>query len=226
MIAASASAVRVDLAVQVGEVDVAVGVAGDHDHPHAGHHRAGRVGAVRAGRDQADVAAGVAVGAVVGADGQQAGQLALRAGVGLHADRVVAGDLGQPRLQLRRSARRSPAACSAGANGCMSANSGQVTGSISVVALSFIVHEPSGIMPAVQRVVLVGQAAQVAQHRGLGAVRVEDRVGQELAGAAQPGRARPIGVAAGRSSGSRHDAERRPDRRAGARRWSSRRRRR
>ena len=28
----------------------------------------------------------------------------------------------------------------------MSANSGQVTGSISVVALSFIVHEPSGII--------------------------------------------------------------------------------
>ena len=28
----------------------------------------------------------------------------------------------------------------------MSANSGQVMGSISVVALSFIVHEPSGII--------------------------------------------------------------------------------
>ena len=35
----------------------------------------------------------------------------------------------------------------AGANGCRSANSGQVTATISVVALSFIVHEPSGIMP-------------------------------------------------------------------------------
>ena len=34
-----------------------------------------------------------------------------------------------------------------GANGCRSANSGQVIASISVVALSFIVHEPSGIMP-------------------------------------------------------------------------------
>ena len=29
----------------------------------------------------------------------------------------------------------------------VSSNSGQVTGSISVVELSFIVHEPSGIMP-------------------------------------------------------------------------------
>ena len=42
---------------------------------------------------------------------------------------------------------RIPWVCSTGANGCRSANSGQVIGSISVVALSFIVHEPSGIMP-------------------------------------------------------------------------------
>ena len=40
-----------------------------------------------------------------------------------------------------------PSVCSAGANGCRLANSGQVIASISVVALSFIVHEPSGIMP-------------------------------------------------------------------------------
>jgi hypothetical protein len=41
---------------------------------------------------------------------------------------------------------RYPAASSTGANGWMPANSGQVTASISVVALSFIVHEPSGII--------------------------------------------------------------------------------
>ena len=39
-----------------------------------------------------------------------------------------------------------PRAWSAGANGWMPANSGQVIGSISVVALSFIVQEPSGII--------------------------------------------------------------------------------
>ena len=33
-----------------------------------------------------------------------------------------------------------------GANGCSPANSGQVTASISVVAFSFIVQEPSGII--------------------------------------------------------------------------------
>ena len=42
---------------------------------------------------------------------------------------------------------RYPCAWPAGANGCTSANPGQVTGSISAAALSFIVHEPSGIMP-------------------------------------------------------------------------------
>ena len=34
-----------------------------------------------------------------------------------------------------------------GANGCRLANSGHVIATISVVALSFIVQEPSGIIP-------------------------------------------------------------------------------
>ena len=37
--------------------------------------------------------AGLAAGGVVAADGEQAGQLALRAGVGLERHAVVAGDL-------------------------------------------------------------------------------------------------------------------------------------
>ena len=89
----------------------------------------------------------VTVGPVVRPDGEQAGELALGTGVGLHAHRVVPGHLGQPALELRRPAPCTRPSASAGANGCMLANSGQVTGSISVVALSFIVHDPSGIMP-------------------------------------------------------------------------------
>ena len=61
-----------------------------------------------------------------------------------------------------------------GANGCRLANSGQVIATISVVALSFIVQEPSGIMPAVEREVAVGQPAQVAQHRRLAVVACEN----------------------------------------------------
>ncbi len=45
-----------------------------------------------------------------------------------------------------RMSRSYPAVCAAGAKGCRFANSGHEIGSISLVALSFIVHEPSGIM--------------------------------------------------------------------------------
>ena len=46
---------------------------------------------------------------------------------------------------------------------------------------------------AVERVVAVGELAQVAQHRGLGAVLVEDRVGQVVVGAQQRGRKPVLG---------------------------------
>src|SRR5690606_24641100 len=72
-----------DLGPQVVEVDVAVLPAADHDHPHTDHRRGRGVGAVRTGRDQADVAVDIAPRAVVAADGQQAGVLPLRSGVGL-----------------------------------------------------------------------------------------------------------------------------------------------
>ena len=42
-----------------------------------------------------------------------------------------------------------PRVWSAGANGCSRPNSGQVTGNISAVAFSFIVHDPSGIIECV-----------------------------------------------------------------------------
>ena len=87
--------VQLDLGVQVRVVDRAVRGGGDDDDLHAGEHGGGRVGAVRGGRDQADVALGVAAGEVVAADGQQAGELALGSGVRLDGDLVVAGDLGQ-----------------------------------------------------------------------------------------------------------------------------------
>ena len=85
---------------QVVQVDRAVVTRSDDHDPHARHHRGGGVGAVRRARDQAHVTCGVAVGAVVAADGQQARELTLRAGVGLDGDPVVAGDLGQPLLEL------------------------------------------------------------------------------------------------------------------------------
>ncbi|SKV27273.1 Uncharacterised protein [Mycobacteroides abscessus subsp. abscessus] len=53
-----------------------------------------------------------------------------------------------PASQPSRSAIRvrSPRESPAGANGCSAANCGQVMGSISAAAFSFMVHDPSGIM--------------------------------------------------------------------------------
>ena len=61
----------------------------------------------------------------------------------------------------------------------MSANPGRPTGSISVVALSFMVHEPSGIIPRSRAKSRSDNSPQVAQHRRLGVVLGEDRVSQD-----------------------------------------------
>ena len=79
-------------------------------------------------------------------------------------------------------------------------NSGQVTGIISVVALSFIVHEPSGIIEWVSDRSRALQPPDVAQHLRLGVVAVEDRMGQEVAGRGQCGASR--GPAAARPAPS------------------------
>jgi hypothetical protein len=63
--------------LQVLQVHVAVVVALDHDDLHAGHRRAGRVGAVGRRGDEADVALRVAARFMVGLDGQQPRVLAL-----------------------------------------------------------------------------------------------------------------------------------------------------
>ena len=92
---------------------------------------------------------GVAARVVVGADHQQAGVLALGARVGLQRDRREPGDLGQLVLQLAEQQLVARRPGRAGANGCSRLNSRQLTGIISVVALSFMVQEPSGIIAAV-----------------------------------------------------------------------------
>ena len=92
--------VLLGLGLEVGEVDIAVRVAADDHHAHAGHDRAGGVGAVGGGGDQADVAGLVVAAVVPGADGEQAGIFALAAGVGLERDGVEAGDLLEPGLEV------------------------------------------------------------------------------------------------------------------------------
>ena len=155
------------------------GRAGDDDDAHAGHDGAGRIGAVRRRRNQHDVALRVAAVAVIGANHHQAGELALRAGVRLQRHGGEAGDLARAPLRARGRSADSPAACSTGANGCSCENSGQVIGSISDAAFSFIVQEPSGIIDVSRPMSLRSSAADVAHHLGLGVVRVEHRMRQE-----------------------------------------------
>ena len=172
-------AVLLAQAAQVVEVDRAVVEGLHHDDLHPGHHRGRRVGAVGRRRDQADTALAVAVGLVEGADRHQAGQLALRAGVGLDRDPVVAGGGGQPGLQLvdqgavalRVLGRRERV-------------------QVGEAGQAHRLHLGGGVElhraraerdhPAVERVVARRELAQVAQHRGLGAVGVEHLVGHEL----------------------------------------------
>jgi hypothetical protein len=87
----------------------------------------------------------VAAGGVVAADRHQAGVFALGAGVGLHADGVEAGDRAQLGGEAFDHLEVAGGLVGRG-EGWMSANSGQVTGIISLVALSFMVQEPSEII--------------------------------------------------------------------------------
>ena len=88
---------------------------------------------------------GLAVGAW-SRGSREAGELALAAGVRLQRDGVVAGDLGEPGLELLDQPERPDDVCLRRER-VRFANAGQVMACISVAALSFIVHDPSGIMP-------------------------------------------------------------------------------
>ncbi len=80
------------LGFQVGKVDVAVFIAIDNDDLQTAHLRRGRIGAVRRFRNQANVASAFALAGVIARNGHDAGVLALRAGVRLHANGVEAGN--------------------------------------------------------------------------------------------------------------------------------------
>ena len=184
-------AVRARLGLEVGHVDVAVGVAGDDDDAHAGHLRRRRIGAVRGGRNQADVAMPFAAARVIRLDHEQPRVLALRAGIGLQRHRGVAGGRAQHPLEI-----------------------GDDLG----VALGLVGRrermELAELRPrhrdhlgrrvelhraraqrdhrAIERDVAVGEPAQIAQHLRFGVIAVERRVREERRRAlAGPAAARP-----------------------------------
>ena len=160
------------LGAQIRQIDVAVAVAADDHDLQPGHRGAGGIGAVRRGRDQADVAMLLAAGFVPGADHQQPGIFALGAGVRLQRDLGEAGGGAQPGFQA--------------------ADQGQVAGrlirrgermDVGEARQGDRYHLGRGIQlhragtqrdhAAVQRDVLVFQALQVAQHLVFGVMLVE-----------------------------------------------------
>ena len=162
-------------------------------------------------RDQADVALGVAARAVVAADREQPGVLALRARVRLQRDRVVARDRDTASARGRRSATGSRRPGRAARTGAWLANSGQVIGLHLGRRVQLHRARAERDHRAVERHVAAGEAAQVAQHLGLRAVLVEHRMRQEVA---RPRAARPGSRRATSSSSSsivRAHAEGRPD---------------
>ena len=93
-------AVLGNLLIQIRQVNRAVLGGLHHNNAQVSQRCRGRIGTVRGSWDEHYIALVIAIGYVVAADGQEAGQLALGAGIGLDGDLGVAGDLGQPALNL------------------------------------------------------------------------------------------------------------------------------
>ena len=83
------SAVRFALGLHIDHVHIALLVTRDHHHLHAHHLCAGRVGTVRRGRNQTDVAMALAFSCVVSANDQQACILTLAACIGLQTNACI-----------------------------------------------------------------------------------------------------------------------------------------
>ena len=88
------------LGAEVGNIHVSVGVAGNRHNLEARDHGAGRIGAMRRDRNQANLPMRLATGLVVGADDQKPRILSLRASVGLQRGCRKARNLSEPVAEL------------------------------------------------------------------------------------------------------------------------------
>ena len=174
------------LARKIIDVDVASDVAGDHHDLHADHAGGGRIGAVRGGGDQAHLAMRLAARGVIAADREQPGIFALRAGIRLQRDRVIAGDVAQPLFQPREQrviarrllARRERMQVAEFRPG----QRDHLRGGVELHGAGAQRNHR-----AVEREIAIAELAHVAQQLGLGAMGVEHRMGEERAGASQLG---------------------------------------
>ena len=93
-------AIRFGLCLQVGNIDIAVVVAGHQHNLHADHLRAGGISPMRRRRNEADIALRVAAAQVIFANREEAGVFALRTGIWLHAHCIETGDRFEHCLEL------------------------------------------------------------------------------------------------------------------------------
>ena len=175
------------LGFEVNHVDVALRIAGGDHHLHAHHLRAGRVGAVCARWNDANVAMALALGLVKSLDDQETCVFTLRARVGLQADACIAGGLAQPLAQLliKQGVALELISRSKGVHvGKLGpGNWNHLAGGIELHGARAQRNHAS-----VERQIFVAQLANVTQHAGFGVVAIEDWMCEECAGTAQASR--------------------------------------
>ena len=166
---------RGDLRAKVVKVYIAEVVTRDDDDRHTGEHGAGRVGAVSRRWDEAHRALRIAIGEMEPSNREQPGQFALAARIGLQRHRVVAGDFGEPALELADEL----AVADGVFVGCERVNVCELgPGHRLHLTCRVELHRARAERDhaAVERVVLIGEVLEVAHHARLRAVRVEDRM--------------------------------------------------
>ncbi|MNH04525.1 hypothetical protein D3C79_638220 [compost metagenome] len=172
------------LGLQVSEVDVALLVALDDDHLHAGHLRRGRVGAVGRRWNEAQCALGLMPAVVIAGDGHEAGVFTLGTRVGLHADGIETGNGAQPSLQLVDH--RLVAHGLAGwGEGVELGEAGPGDRDHLAGGVEFHGARAQRDHRLVQRQVLVLQLLEITQHLGFAVMQVEHRVREEWRAAHQ-----------------------------------------
>ncbi len=176
--------VRFGSGFQIGDVDVAVVVAGDHHDLHAGHDGAGGVGAMGRGGDERDGALQIAARTMPGADDHESGEFALGAGIGLERCGGETGDLAQILLQFRdhfEVARRLILRC----EGMQPAETGPAQRQHLRRAVQFHGAGSQRNHGGGEGEVLLFQTFQIAHYFVFGAVFAEDRMRHESRGALQ-----------------------------------------
>ena len=167
--------IRLTPRLQVGEIDVAIRIAAHHDHVHARHLRAGRIRAVGGGRDQAEIAVSLPPGSLPGPNREQARILSLAPRVGLEADAGVARGLAEPGDQLPLEDRIAFPLL----DRCEGMDLGELgPGDRDHLARGIELHRAAAQRDhaAIEGEIAIGQLAEVAEHRRLTAMGMEDGV--------------------------------------------------